>query len=67
MACLGAERFKELQVMKFAWRDSILNLAQINSEEVEGVELGDYEDLLAEDEAAAEWDQEFLMELALSD
>ena len=64
---MGAECFEELQVMKFAWRDNIPNLAQINSEEVEEVELGDYEDLLAEDEAAAEWDQEFLMELVLSD
>ena len=66
-ACLGAERFEELQIMKFAWRDNIPNLAQLNSENVEQVDFEEYEDLLAEDEAAVEWDQEFPTELVLSD
>ena len=53
--------------MKFAWRDDILNLAQLNSENVKQVDFEEYEDLLAEDEAAVEWDQEFPTELVLSD
>lgn len=58
-AQLGAARFEELQVMKFAWRDKVEDLASWNSSQVEEVDNGtkEYEDLLAADMEQGEWDQ----------
>jgi hypothetical protein len=55
---LGAERFEELQLMKFAWRGRIDDLASYNSEQVEEVDNGmkEYQDLLAADQELEEWD-----------
>jgi hypothetical protein len=57
-AQLGTERFEELQLMKFAWRHSIDDLASHNSEEVEEVDDGmkEYQDFLAADQELKEWD-----------
>jgi hAT family C-terminal dimerisation region len=59
-AQLGVARFEELQIMKFAWRDNIGDLAAWNSSQVEEIddELGEYRDLLAADGEQARWDEE---------
>jgi hypothetical protein len=58
-AQLGAERFEELQIMKCAWRNNILDCASSNSAYVEEVndDMKEYEDLLAADKELGEWDQ----------
>ena len=43
---LGLKTFEELQVMKFAWRNNILDLAAWNSGFVEGVDLDEFCELL---------------------
>jgi hypothetical protein len=55
---LGAQRFEELQIMKFAWRNNIGDLAAWNSAEVEVVddELKAYHDLLIGDVEQEVWD-----------
>ena len=53
-AHLGASRFEELQLMKFAWRWNITNLAAWNSGLVEKIDLSLYCDMLAVDEAEDE-------------
>jgi len=54
---LGAQRFEELQVMKFAWRNNIGDLAMWNLAEVEVVddELKEYHDLLIGDGEQEVW------------
>jgi hypothetical protein len=56
---LGAQRFEELQIMKFAWRNNIGDLATWNSAEVEVVdnELKVYHDLLVGDGEQKVWDK----------
>jgi hypothetical protein len=54
---LGATWFEELQIMKFAWHNTIPDLAAWNSAEMEEVELGCYEDLLEADTMFAEFDK----------
>jgi hypothetical protein len=57
-AQLGAERFEELQLMKFAWRSRIEDLASYNSEKVEEIDDGmrEYQDFLAADKELEDWD-----------
>ena len=57
-AQLGVAHFEELQVMKFAWRHNIANLATQNSSQVEEIEdkMEEYQDLLAADGEQASWD-----------
>ena len=58
-SCLGAERFEELQIMKFAWKDTIQDFAAWNAVQVEEeVDMGEFEELLADDVAAAAWNEE---------
>jgi hypothetical protein len=47
---LGAKRFEELELMKFAWRQDISDLAAWNSGLVEEVDLDMFCDMLAIDE-----------------
>ena len=56
-AHLGASRFEELQLMKFAWHRNITNLAAWNSGLVEEIDLGLYCDMLAVDEAEDDLDK----------
>jgi hAT family C-terminal dimerisation region len=57
-AQLGADRFEELQVMKFAWRNNVDDWAAWNSATVEEVdEMKEYEDLVAADEEQQAWDR----------
>jgi hypothetical protein len=48
-ARLGAKRFEELQLMKFAWRQSVGDCAAWNSGLVEEVDLDSYQDMLTGD------------------
>lgn len=64
-ASLGAKRFEELQVMKFAWRQNITDLAAWNSAQVEEIELDEYSELMEAEELAAEWDNEPIDEFIL--
>jgi len=64
-ASLGAECFEELQIMKFAWRKNIIDVAAWNSGKVEEVDLDEYEEMLAADIWADEFDKgedEFVMQ-----
>jgi hypothetical protein len=48
-ARLGGQHFEELQLMKFAWRHNIVNVAAWNSSEVEQVDLEEYKDFFIAD------------------
>ena len=67
-ASLGAKRFEELQVMKFAWRRNVVDIAACNSRQIEEVNLehlDEYAEMLDADELAAEFDKledEFVLE-----
>jgi len=60
---LGDNLFEELQIMKHAWKDDIVDLAAWQSQEIEDVQdTSLYETLLQEDLAAAEWGEEFRLD-----
>jgi hypothetical protein len=48
-ARLGGQRFEELQIMKFAWRHNVIDVAAWNSNEIEQVAVKEYKDLLIAD------------------
>lgn len=50
--------FKELQIIKSAWKDSVVDLAQWNSSEVEDIELEDFMEYLNADLEWDKWDSE---------
>ena len=58
-ARLGSARFEELQMMKFAWRNNIGDLAAWNSLQTEEIEdeIRHYEDILVADRELNEWDK----------
>ena len=58
-AQLGAARFEELQMMKFAWRNNIGDLAAWNSAQIEEIdnEMREFEDMLAADRDFEEWNK----------
>ena len=57
-AQLGAAWFEELQVLKFAWRNNVGDLATWNSVQVEDIdEMKEYRDLLVADVEQDEWDK----------
>ena len=47
---LGADRFEELQILKHAWQNQIVNAASLNSLEIEDVYLNEYKELLIRDQ-----------------
>jgi hypothetical protein len=57
-AQLGSKWFEELQLMKFAWRNRINDLASYNSEQIEEIDdsMKEYQDFLAADQELEEWD-----------
>ena len=57
---LGAKRFEELQIMKFAWCKKIVDNAEQNWVRCEEVQLGEYSEFLEADETSAEWDKQLL-------
>ena len=58
-AQLGAAWFEELQMMKFAWRNNIGDLAAWNFAQVEEIDtkMKEYEDMLIADWDFEEWDK----------
>ena len=57
-AHLGSDRFEEILMMKFVWKDAIHNFASWNIGEVTNVDMQEYEELLHENVDAAEWDKD---------
>ena len=55
-ARLSPEVFEELQVLKFAWRGELVNLAVRNAKETE--EIDDFTGYLAEDTEMRNWEME---------
>jgi hypothetical protein len=55
-ARLGNKRFEELEIMKFAWKKNLTDLAAWNSGEVEEICRLEFEEFLVEDKEAAQWD-----------
>ncbi|KIL56845.1 hypothetical protein M378DRAFT_88744, partial [Amanita muscaria Koide BX008] len=68
-ARLGSDRFEELQLMKFAWRRNLTDIAAWNSQQVEEVDLdiADFQELLREEEDSLKWDREDLDHFAIGD
>jgi hypothetical protein len=58
-ARLGATRFEELQMMKFAWRKDIDDIAALNSSQIEDIEdeIMQYKDMLVADQEFDHWDK----------
>ena len=54
---MGATRFEELQLMKFAWCRNVTNLAAWNSGLVEEIDSDFYCDMLAVNEAENDLDK----------
>jgi hypothetical protein len=58
-ARLGHERFEELQILKFAWRPTLVDRAAENSDEVEEVDIiQDFRDFLMEEQDISDWEKE---------
>src|SRR5258708_26144453 len=57
-ASLGTKRFEELQLMKFAWRSKITDIASSKSDQVEVVDLGEYHDMLEYDVREYEFEKD---------
>jgi hypothetical protein len=53
---LGADRFEQLQMLKFAWRKGLVDHAAWNSNQVEEFDLDEYKELLTADIEAGQWD-----------
>lgn len=53
---LGAERFEQLQILKFLWRGSIVDRAAGNSALTEEVLLDEYVELFRLDAEISSWD-----------
>jgi hypothetical protein len=55
---LGSKTFEQLQIMKFAWHNTIPDLAAWNSSEVEEIYIGEYEGLLGDDNWQDDFDRD---------
>ena len=53
---LGADRFEQLQILKHAWRDNIVNSAHLNSTMTEEECLDEFREFLKWDIELVEWD-----------
>jgi hypothetical protein len=53
---LGSNQFEQLQVMKFAWRKSVVDHTASNSLSAEEVLLTDFTELLHQDDETVEWE-----------
>ena len=56
--CLGSDCFEELLIMKSAWCSMISDWAIGNSDEIEEVDLLEYEEFVDGDKQAHVWDAE---------
>lgn len=48
---LGSNVFEQLQVLRYAWRNEVVDEADLNSRRVEEIHIGDFQELLEQDEA----------------
>ena len=55
---LGSDHFKELQIMRSAWKEDVVNWATLNTGDVEEVQIHDFETLLSDNIAASAWNDE---------
>lgn len=53
---LGAERFEQMQILKFLWRGSVVDYAAGNSTVIEDIMLKDFEELLQLDDEVSDWE-----------
>ncbi|KAG6813472.1 hypothetical protein H0H87_009119 [Tephrocybe sp. NHM501043] len=59
-ACLCATTFEQLQIMKFAWCSKTMDIAAINSQHVEEINVEPFQELLGEDHDFEGWDKDGL-------
>ncbi|KAG6824472.1 hypothetical protein H0H87_010387 [Tephrocybe sp. NHM501043] len=59
-ACLGVTTFEQLQIMKFAWRSKTTDIAAINSQHVNEINVEPFQELLGEDHDFEGWDKDGL-------
>jgi hypothetical protein len=55
---LGADWFEQILIMKSVWQGSVVDLAAMNSNKVEEIDLNEFGELLQADNDAKEWDKE---------
>ena len=55
---MGSDRFEQLLIMKSKWRGTISDWAVTNSEDIEEVDLVEYEEFLDADVQSGIWDAE---------
>jgi hypothetical protein len=53
---LGAKLFEQLQMLKFAWKETLVDHATWNSEYMEVFDLDEFKEMLVADGDANEWD-----------
>jgi len=54
-AQLGAELFEQLQMLTFAWKETLVNHTAWNSEYMEVFDLDEFKEMLANDVDAGKW------------
>jgi hypothetical protein len=57
---LGSNKFEELQIMKFAWHNTIPDLAAWNSNQVEEINIAEYQALLNNNNWQADFDRDII-------
>ena len=55
-SCLGADKFKQLQILKHTWQDNIVDIARLNSSTTEEEYLDEFRELFKKDVELVEWD-----------
>lgn len=56
-ARLGAERFEQAQIMKWHWKEEVVDFAKANQNLIEEVNLSEFESFLQRDTEEAELDK----------
>ena len=54
-SCLGSDHFEELQIMRSAWKEDVVDWATLNTGDVEEVQIHDFKTLLLNNMAASAW------------
>ncbi|KAG6805738.1 hypothetical protein H0H92_014195 [Tricholoma furcatifolium] len=57
---LGPKLFEHLQILKFAWRDKVQDLATLNLKHVSEVNLEEFTELLSQEQELETWDNDNL-------
>ena len=59
-ARLGPETFEQVQILKSAWKDEVLDLARYNACEVEEVDIWEWRGILDAETEISSWDNNHL-------